>query len=165
MWCLPSFRSVPVLQTTVIQTFAQCARERRASRLCSRACAVLSLVCRLADSCSSSQLAACRAGLSAGRGRVRLTSIDFSGASRQSGQAFGAVTACGWRLPWTARERMRIVDLVSTCRYSADEEDEQEGEEEEEEDGGKSFKKVSSDDGWAFNVCTTLFTPHSLYSY
>lgn len=81
------------------------------------------------------------------------------------GQAFGAVTACGWRLPWTARERMRIVDLVSTCRYSADEEDEQEGEEEEEEDGGKSFKKVSSDDGWAFNVCTTLFTPHSLYSY
>ena len=85
MWCLPSFRSVPVLPTTVIQTFAQCARERRASRLCSRACAVLSLVCRLADSCSSSQLAACRAGLSAGRGRVRLTSIDFSGASRQSG--------------------------------------------------------------------------------
>ena len=57
--------------------------------------------------------------------------------------------------PWTARERMRIVDLVSTCRYSAneegeeeeEEEEEEDGEEEEEEDGGKSFKKVSSGDG------------------
>ncbi|GLD60185.1 USP6 N-terminal-like protein [Lates japonicus] len=53
-------------------------REKRTSRRCSCACVVLSLVCRLPD--SRGQLAACGAGLRGGR--VRLTSIDFSGASR-----------------------------------------------------------------------------------
>lgn len=46
---------------------------------------------------------------------------------------------------------MRIVDLVSTCRYSAAEEG-----------------KVSSDDGLLVlnvSVSTTLFTFHSLYCF
>lgn len=96
--------------------------ESRASRRCSCACVVLSLPAR--------QLQPARGMCSWAGGWVRLTSVDFSEASRQSGTCLRHSDSV---LGDAARERMKILDLVSICRYSAAEE-------------RKSLQKVSSSD-------------------
>lgn len=134
-----------VMSVPLCQTFLQWESSRR----CSYACAVLSL-CPPPRARQLQTAAACGPG----RGGASVWPASISAKRVDSrGQAFSTVALAVFRWrgsPWTARGRMRIVDIV--CRHREAEE-------------GEVTQKVSSDDGWYDSVSTKLVTPHSLYNY